>query len=593
MKIKFIIISLLFSVSTITNYAQNNFKYNVLNINFSEEQNDFPIIRDDENYFIIDENEYLILRENNESEYAIILEESYTENSLIESAVKLGPSKKNASSIGFIVRANKSFTEALIIEINSKGKYRIKQFKNNKYSFLSKKKRKGKWIKNKSIKKENIYNTIQIIYNKNKITFKTNNSIIEEFESNINKNGYSGILIGPDTKSRLKYFYLRTDKQKKLQIKKDKFQEKPIINTKEKIISNNNIKVDLIKQNKDSLLIIDLMQKINQVNTKLKLQAGEIREKEYDITQLENWIKEIEKNESKSNQLISDLEISVNLKNSSLNKLEIINSKLVNKELELENKLIELRKEISKLKSSSEKISDNNLLQLKSLKSNAKKIKELEDILKKTKEGTDKLKKDNSKKLSLLENNLNSIQKKNSEIFKEKNILINELKSLKIKKESLKNEISVLNNQLKTVSNNNNSLKNNISIVEKNNRNLKKSLDTQITNNKYLKEIFVYKDFELNELNPTDLIANKLIEVKEVEIKKEKEIIDSRYSILLGVLMFPTTKFNKLKDIKVEITNGLYKYIVGNYSNLNDANTEMRKIKNFGFKNAYIIKTSK
>ena len=593
MKIKFIIISLLFSVSTITNYAQNNFKYNVLNINFSEEQNDFPIIRDDENYFIIDENEYLILRENNESEYAIILEESYTENSLIESAVKLGPSKKNASSIGFIVRANKSFTEALIIEINSKGKYRIKQFKNNKYSFLSKKNRKGKWIKNKSIKKENIYNTIQIIDNKNKITFKTNNSIIEEFESNINKNGYSGILIGPDTKSRLKYFYLRTDKQKKLQIKKDKFQEKPIINTKEKIISNNNIKVDLIKQNKDSLLIIDLMQKINQVNTKLKLQAGEIREKEYDITQLENWIKEIEKNESKSNQLISDLEISVNLKNSSLNKLEIINSKLVNKELELENKLIELRKEISKLKSSSEKISDNNLLQLKSLKSNAKKIKELEDILKKTKEGTDKLKKDNSKKLSLLENNLNSIQKKNSEIFKEKNILINELKSLKIKKESLKNEISVLNNQLKTVSNNNNSLKNNISIVEKNNRNLKKSLDTQITNNKYLKEIFVYKDFELNELNPTDLIANKLIEVKEVEIKKEKEIIDSRYSILLGVLMFPTTKFNKLKDIKVEITNGLYKYIVGNYSNLNDANTEMRIIKNFGFKNAYIIKTSK
>ena len=77
MQIKLIIFSLLFSVISISNYAQNNnFQYNVLNINFSEKQDDFPIVRENDNYFIIDENEYLILRENNESEYVIILEES-------------------------------------------------------------------------------------------------------------------------------------------------------------------------------------------------------------------------------------------------------------------------------------------------------------------------------------------------------------------------------------------------------------------------------------------------------------------------------------------------------------------------------------
>ena len=79
MQIKLIIFSLLFSVISISNYAQNNnFQYNVLNINFSEKQDDFPIVRENDNYFIIDENEYLILRENNESEYVIILDESLT-----------------------------------------------------------------------------------------------------------------------------------------------------------------------------------------------------------------------------------------------------------------------------------------------------------------------------------------------------------------------------------------------------------------------------------------------------------------------------------------------------------------------------------
>ena len=136
-------------------------------------------------------------------------------------------------------------------------------------------------------------------------------------------------------------------------------------------------------------------------------------------------------------------------------------------------------------------------------------------------------------------------------------------------------------------------MKKNISIVLKKNKALKKSLDTQITDNKFLKEIFVYKDFELNEVNPIDLVANKLIE--KIEVEKEKEIAqsDSTYSIQLAVLKFPTSEFNQLNNLKVEITNGLYKYLVGKFSNLNDANAALRKINNFGFKNAYIIKTSK
>ena len=594
MQIKFIILSVLFSIISVSNYAQNNnFQYKILNINFSEKQDDFPIVRENDNYFIIDENEYLILRENNESEYVIILEESYTENSLLKSAFKLGPSENINSSIGFIIRANKDFSEALIIEVNNDGKYRIKQFKNNNYSYFSKKNRKGKWIKSKYINKENIYNTIEIIDNKNKITFKSNNSIIEEFESNINKKGYSGILIGPDTKSRLKYFYLNTDKQEQIQIKKEKAQRAPFIKTNEKVIAENSIKVDIIKENKDSIIILDLKQKIEQTNSKIELQSKQLQEKEYDITQLENWIKEIENNETKSNLLIYDLELNIKEKNTSLETIEKRNSDLLNSEEKLEKKIVTLKEEIAKLKSSSEKITEKNILQLKSLKSNSNKIKALEEDLKKTKNSADKSKEENSKKLSLLEKSINKIQEENTVIFKEKNNLSNEIKSLKNDKENLNNEITLLKNQLNAISTKNKSLKKNISIVVKKNKNLKKTLENQVAENKYIKEIFVYKDFELNEVNPTDLVANKLIE--QIETEKEKEIAqsDSTYSIQLAILKFPTTEFNQIDDLKVEIANGLYKYLVGNYSDLNDANAAMRKIKNFGFKNAYIIKTSK
>ena len=100
----------------------------------------------------------------------------------------------------------------------------------------------------------------------------------------------------------------KSDKQKKLQIQKDKVQELAITVTEEKGKLKNNTKAAIIKDNKDSLEIIDLKEKIQQINTKIELQAEQLSEKEYDITQLENWIKEIEKNETESNSLISDLD---------------------------------------------------------------------------------------------------------------------------------------------------------------------------------------------------------------------------------------------------------------------------------------------
>ena len=103
-----------------------NFNFNLISEDFIKKQDNFPIVRENDNYFIIDENEYLIIRENKQSDYAIILDESLAKNTLHKTSIKLGPSENHNSSLGIILKANKK-SKALIFEINSEGKYRIKK----------------------------------------------------------------------------------------------------------------------------------------------------------------------------------------------------------------------------------------------------------------------------------------------------------------------------------------------------------------------------------------------------------------------------------------------------------------------------------
>ena len=111
----FIFILLLANLALEAQEIRNkNFNFNLISEDFIKKQDNFPIVRENDNYFIIDENEYLIIRENNESDYAIILDESLAKNTLHKTSIKLGPSENYNSSLGIILKANKNFTKALI-----------------------------------------------------------------------------------------------------------------------------------------------------------------------------------------------------------------------------------------------------------------------------------------------------------------------------------------------------------------------------------------------------------------------------------------------------------------------------------------------
>ena len=94
---------------------------------FNTEGDFFPIVTTTDNYFILDKGDYLLSRNNEESEYAIIANNSSVNNFILKTSVRIGPSNNNKASIGIILKAQQDGKGAIIFEINKKREYRIKQ----------------------------------------------------------------------------------------------------------------------------------------------------------------------------------------------------------------------------------------------------------------------------------------------------------------------------------------------------------------------------------------------------------------------------------------------------------------------------------
>ena len=575
------ILSLVFYNIEAQKITDEKFKYNIIGEDFIKKQENFPIVRETENYFIIDENEYLIIRENNESDYAIVLDESLSKNLYIKTSIKLGPSENENSSLGIILKANKNFSQALIFEINNKGKYRIKELTNNTYKYLSNKK--NRWIKNKFIKKENLYNNIEIICENDKIKIFVNKEILKEIIYKNDETSYSGILIGPDTKARIKYFFLNTDLKQE--------NKSTFINT----AANSNkevLKKDLQK--------IEFIDSISQINKELEKTIINLRNGKSNLgnsnsskeleNKLEKTLKELEskENELKKIEKKNSLIIESNQKDKIKIQEEIINLNEKLKALAFEKKNIEdelLRKteKIDKLENElkSEKSINNtfvkrneNIKELLLIKS--KKIEELN-----TKNNSEKLlisslKTKHKQNLTKLNKELEILKTENKKNIEEQSNIYQKL--VTAKKEGKKNKVILLDNSKK--------INAQIALIN----NLENELIEQKENVRFLKDLFVYKDFELNGINPQISISTT-----EKEIEKENKNLETQafYTIQLGVFLYPSNKFDKLKLVDKSINKNIYTYFYGNFDNISDANINLKKLEQKGLKDIFIIKNQK
>ena len=534
----FLLILLLLTTNNLLgqNTVENKFKYKVINEDFSSKEHDFPIVRENENYFIIDENEYLIIRENNNSEYAIILDESLTENSYLKTSLRLGPSKNNNSSIGIISRANNNFSQALVVEINKEGRYRIKQLNNSNYIYFTGNKKKHGWVRNKAINKENEYNTLEIIDRKDKIIIKINNHFICEFKSDLTQKGYSGVLIGPDTKARIKYFNLNSDKERdpKIEITQENLKESKIAEQEEiiKNIKSENSKID--------------NNTVNDLKTKLEAAQNQLKTKE-----------------EEQKKIILSLKEDLDKNNISYQQIDELNKQIKEKDQEI----LSLNTRLAGSK-------HNDQLEKEINSKNLKKISSLEETLR-------------NKNLEITKTT-NNYKKTIKQTEKESEKII-ELKR-EIKKEKLKNETNIKElTKLKTDHNN-------IKLENSKFSSLINQLNSEITEqkevNNYLKEIFVYKDFKLNGVNPSEIKITRVKETTNKEIIKQIINIDSIYTIQMGVFMNNNNRFNDLENINIIIKNQTYKYFYGSFDELNDASEALQELRKKGYKNILITKQS-
>ena len=395
---------------------------------------------------------------------------------------------------------------------------------------------------------EKLENELDLLQNKNKnlkeknstLTNKNTNLIEEKTKlSDKIKNKENKLSILNKTKNQLK---------DKIESEKENYNKTIIeLNSKLKLLENEKNATNNLYDNS-----LRINNKLDSENAKIKKIN---KEKDDEITNLKSSISNLEQqvNEEKSNS--AKLKSSLSVSNQEKNNLTSKNKELTNK------------------------ISQQEKSHAKNIKSYTLKINKLEQNLK----GSEQKNKDLLSKNQTYDRMLLDLQHESNDIKRKLNESISKnssLETLSIKQSSIVDSLKTHNNKIQIELD---TAKNRISLISK--------------NNAKLKDLFVKKDFEKNNVNPNNVSLNK-IETKsnqKNELKKTK-IYNEIYTIQLGVFMQkqPNSVLENLIDTwYTKNTNGLYIYYSGKFKSTIDAANHLNLIKSKGFDNAIITTLKK
>ena len=183
----------------------------LLEESFNELNDIWPVITNDDNFFVFDKGEYFMNRTKTETPYAIMANWQNDLNSFsLRTSLMLGPAESSYQSLGLIFRASNDGQSALICDINKSHRFRIRQLRNGTYHVITSEGKDG-WIKNNVIKGINEYNDINIKTNGSDHDIFINGSLVYSFRIENLEAGSFGILIGPETKGRIDYLNIYAD----------------------------------------------------------------------------------------------------------------------------------------------------------------------------------------------------------------------------------------------------------------------------------------------------------------------------------------------------------------------------------------------
>ena len=596
---------LLAFLSTTLNAQQissDAYNKDVIHEDFNTEGKYFKIVTTTDNYFILDKGDYLLSRNNKDSEYAIIANNSSVTDFVIKTAVRIGPSANKKASVGIILKAQQDGKGAIIFEINKKREYRIKQLIGDSYQTLSGNAKQEGWVKNKLVNGVDEHNFIEIRSEKNIYDIYINSEYLTTFFIPDFTSGSCGLIISPATKARISYYYINT-----------KGESTAVANyTNENTASVN----ETIEQlNKRIVILEENNAKLNELNTDSKtLQLDEIKaltakntslanittEQEKEITALTTAIENFRNTSNQSsatnkqlNKKISGLKQQISLEKATntdlTNDLNKINKSTNTQITQLTTEVKTLKNKVAKLQTSNSTLSADLSTEKsahkntksglsKSVKNKTTEINTLTAELNKAKEQLKSVKK-TAKNLKECATNASTL----SVDLRNANTELSTLKTTQTKHDKvtadLNSKITVLSNQISTLELQLRTAKSEISALE--------------TSNTELKALFIQKDFELNGVKASDMVKETTVYVPTPKNLKSNKVV---YAVQLGMFM-QTQSASAYKNLDAvwyqSNENGTYQYLSGEFSSPKEAADHQKAINAKGYSSAFVVTITK
>ena len=280
--------------------------------------------------------------------------------------------KNKKASVGIIVKAQQDGKGAIIFEINKKGEYRVKQLLGNTYKTLSGVSKHEGWVKNKTINGVDEHNFIEIRTENNIYDVYVNSDYLTTFFVPDYTSGSCGLIISPETKARISYYYVNT-KGENNSVASYVNENTPSINA---TIEELNKKIVTLEENNATLNSLNTEargnqdEKISNLNTKNADLAAVTIEQEKEIASLNRTITDLKNKTSKAEQLettntenetlINSLTTEKSTLTADINTLTSKNSELATVTIEQEEEIVGLKNSATSTHSSIAKLETTN-----------------------------------------------------------------------------------------------------------------------------------------------------------------------------------------------------------------------------------------
>jgi hypothetical protein len=195
--------------------VKHTFSETALNEDFSTDNDLWVTVSNTDNFFVIQNGEYILRRKNFITGYTIFPKwENQLSEYSISTAIKLLGNSGNDASAGVIFMAQADNRGALMIEFNKQSQFRIRQLAGVNYKLLTGDKKNSGWVNTSFILPGDVYNKIEIRTSEKNYDIYLNNNLLASFTELAYKNGRAGIILGPSTNADVDYFLVNIPETK-------------------------------------------------------------------------------------------------------------------------------------------------------------------------------------------------------------------------------------------------------------------------------------------------------------------------------------------------------------------------------------------